>query len=573
MRGKVGGLKLKLFLLTVAPVILLGVLLFIISEKQMSASLKSMASTRLDNVCEALAQAYGTMYEGDWAYDEAAGTFTKGEHDLYATYDMIDAIHSESGIHVTIFYGDTRRMTTVLGDGGARFVGTQAGEAAINTVLKGGKTYFSDNTLINNETYFSYYTPLVNSDGSIVGMLFAGAPRADVMNLVNSALLVIFIGTILLVVLDVAVVAVLTINLVKTINNCVDAVVILESGTLNAHADAGFFNKNDELGLLAKSINSMAARFLNVTKQIRSSSNVLKENSDTLDVVTESTNTSIGEVTRAIEDVANGAVTQANDTQEAASSISEMGFSIETIVNDVNDLAAAAEQSQETSKRAESAMEELIGINMQTKASVEMIVKQSETNVNAASRIQEVVNVISDIASQTNLLSLNASIEAARAGEQGKGFGVVALEVGKLADDSSRSAAQIEEIIKELVTNITETSDLTSQLDQNTKNQIDKLESTRKDFDAMLDNVNRMFENTMAVQAEIDKINVIRKNIEGIVENLSALSQENTASSEETTASANIVATSMEQLSHSTHQIKSLALELADIISYFKEEN
>lgn len=571
MEGKANGLKLKLYLLTVAPVILLGVLLFIISEMQMSASLKSMASTRLDNVCESLARAYETMYEGDWAYDEASDSFTKGEHDLYATYDMIDSIHEESGIHITIFFGDTRRMTTVLGDGGARFVGTQAGEAAIDTVLRKGKTYFSDNTTINNEAYFSYYTPLVNSDGSTVGMLFAGAPRSDVMNLVNSALLVILIGTVLLVIIDVIGVALLTTNLVKTINNCVDAVVTLESGALNAHAEVGFFNKNDELGLLAKSINSMAARFLNVTKQIRGSSNVMKENSDTLAVVTESTNASIGEVTRAIEDVANGATSQANDTQDAASNIAEMGFSIETIVSDINDLATAAENSQETSKRAEAAMKELLGINMETKNSVEKIVKQSETNVNAASRIQEVVNVISDIASQTNLLSLNASIEAARAGELGKGFGVVALEVGKLADDSSKSAAEIEEIIKELVANIAETSELTAQLNQNTKDQIDKLEVTQKDFNTMLDNVNKMFDNTMAVQAEIDKINMIRISIEGIVENLSALSQENAASSQETTASASIVAASMEQLSQSTQEINSLAAELTEIISYFKE--
>ena len=571
MEKKAGGLKLKLYLLTVAPVILVGVVIMLISTNQLSGSLQSMAESRLESVCKYMTGAYTVMYPGDWVYDEATDSFTKGGHDLYATYSMLDALNKETGIHITIFYGNVRRLTTILGDDGQRFVNTTAGDAVVQTVVKNGQSYFSDNVTINNERYFGYYVPIRNTDNTVVGMYFAGAPRSDVMSLVNSAMLVVAISAILLIIIDVVGVSLLTLNLVKTINHCVDAVVTLESGVLNVRAEVGYFNKGDELGLLARSINSMAARFMNVTKQIRTSSDVMKGNSDTLATVAESTNNSIGEVSRAIEDVANGATSQANDTQDAASNIAEMGFSIETIVSDINDLASAAENSQETSKRAESAMEELIGISMETQASVEKIVKQSETNVNAASRIQEVVNVISDIASQTNLLSLNASIEAARAGEQGRGFGVVALEVGKLADDSAKSAAEIEEIIKELVSNIAETSDLTVLLSDNAKNQIDKLEATRKDFDAMLTNVDKMFENTMAVQAEVDKINVLRGTIEGIVENLSALSEENAASSEETTASANMVVSSMEQLSASTQEISALATELADIISYFKE--
>lgn len=561
------GLRMKLLLLTIVPVVLVGVILFMISASSMQASLQELSRTRVKDINDALLEAYETLYEGDWAYD--GSSFTKGDKDLFATYDMLDTIQEVNEVHITIFWGDTRIMTTVRQQDGQRFVNTQAGEAVIDAVLRRGEDYYSPDTEINGMKYFSYYNPIKNSDNSIVSMFFVGVSNSDVTSDINNAIMNVIVALIVLLVFSAVLVLVIALNLIKTIQSCVDSVVNIETGSLNVHAQAGFFNRRDELALLADSINKMAARFVNITGEIKNSSDFMKSGADTLTQVAESTQTSIDEVSRAIEDVANGATSQASDTQDAAVNIETMGTSIEKIVGEINNLAAAADNTQDTSKNAGRAMEELIQINMETNASVEKIVGQSEINVNAAARIQEVVNVISDIASQTNLLSLNASIEAARAGEQGKGFGVVALEVGKLAEDSSKSAAEIENIIKELVGNIEETSDLTTVLSDNTKKQIDKLRSTQKDFNNVLSNVHLMFEKTMNVQTEITRINEIRKKIEEIVENLSALSEENAASSEQTTASANMVVQSMEQLNASTQEMNEIAAKLAEIISYF----
>lgn len=563
------GIKAKLLLLALLPAFIAGLLLFVISTNKMSNSLSEVSETRVENICNALAEAYESLYEGDWNYD--GSNFTKGEKDLYATYDLLDKVCEEDDVNVTIFYGDTRVMTTVRGEDGERFVNSKAGEVAIETVLNKGETYHDKNTVINGEKYYSYYRPIKNSDGTVVGMFFVGILTEKITNDIKHASLAILIALIILLAIVVVVVIFVAGNFIKTIQSCASSVVTMAEGDLNVEAKVGFFNKGDELDELAHSINDMANRFRGVTGEIRSSADVMNEGAATMAGIAQNTHTSIDEVSRAIEDVAYGATKQAADTQDTVSSMEDMSQSIEKIVEEVNELSSAADNTQATSEGAKKVMEELLKINEETNESVEKIVTQSEINVNAAARIQQVVNVISDIASQTSLLSLNASIEAARAGEQGKGFSVVALEVGQLAQESSKSAAEIETIIQELVENISKTSDLTDVLNVNTKQQIEKLETTQKDFNTVFDDVNLMFEKTLNVQAEIVKINEIRLQIEDVIQSLSALSQENAAASEETTASIEVVVHSMEELNASTQEISELATKLKEVISYFHE--
>lgn len=567
-KAKGQGFRLKLIALTIIPLMIASVVICAMSIVKMSNSMTNLSEEKVESVAKALLAAYDGLYPGDWDY--GGGVLSKGGKNVTAAYGMLDKIYEEDGVQCTIFYGDTRVLTTIKDEDGKRLEGTKAGDEVIQVVLENGESYFSKNTVINGEKYYSFYEPLKNSNDAIVGMFFVGVTKAAVDGMLQKTIGSLVATSVVVILIDVCVVLWASMKIAKAINNCVNAVVELESGTLDIHAEVDAINQKDELGILAASINALADRFRQITGKIKSSTDVMRENIVTMSDVTENTNTSIEEVTRAIEDVARGATEQAGDTQDAAIGIDNMGASVDTIAEQVGALADSASNAQKTSEKAEETMQELLHINTETKESVDRIVEQSRDNMEAAAKIQDIVNVITDIASQTNLLSLNASIEAARAGEMGKGFAVVALEVGQLADSSSESAKEIENIIKDLVEKISETSELTDVLNNNTNDQIAKLEETSRDFEGMRMDVAKIFDETAEIQAEIEKIAGIKVKIVQIIEGLSAISQENAASSEETTASANVVVASMEELSQSAQRIGELAEELGEFVAYFK---
>lgn len=567
-KAKAKGFQLKLIALTIVPLLIASVIICAVSIVKMSNSMTNLSKEKVESVARAIVECYDGLYPGNWEYE--GGVLSKGGENVTAAYGMLDKIYEEDGVHCTIFYGDTRVLTTIKDENGKHLEGTKAGEQVIQTVLENGESYFSTNTEINGEEYYSFYEPLKNSDDRIVGMFFVGVTRATVNDMLNGTIGSLLITTIIVLLIDAGIVLWASMKIAKAINNCAKAIVELESGTLDIHAEVESLNKNDELGILAESINALAEKFREITGKIKSGTDVMRENIETMSGVAENTNDSIEEVSRAIEDVAKGATEQAGDTQDAVNGIDDMGMSVDAIAGEIEALAEFAGNAQKTSEKAGNTMQELLHINTETKESVDRIVEQSRSNMEAAAKIQDIVKVISDIASQTNLLSLNASIEAARAGEMGKGFAVVALEVGNLAESSSESAKEIENIIKDLVEKISETSELTDALNSNTNDQIAKLEETSKDFEGMRADVGKIFDETAEIQAEIEKIAQVKENIVQIIEGLSAISEENAASSEETTASANIVVASMAELHQSAQKIGVLAEELAELVAYFK---
>lgn len=175
--------------LSILPVLILGVIVIFMTSSLIYTSLKDEVGNSLKDLVFISYQNYENKYPGDFYYD--GEHLYKGDNKIDDDFEFIDNIKEHTGVDVTLFYQDKRVLTTISNDDGKRAVGTEAIKEVQQVVLNEGEDYFSDSVLVNDMSYFGYYMPLKNSSGDIVGMLFAGRSRNDVMeNIMHNIYLV-----------------------------------------------------------------------------------------------------------------------------------------------------------------------------------------------------------------------------------------------------------------------------------------------------------------------------------------------------------------------------------------------
>ena len=187
-----------------------------------------------------------------------------------------------------------------------------------------------------------------------------------------------------------------------------------------------------------------------------------------------------------------------------------------------------------------------------------------EATDQSVTKITEAVDMITDIASQTGLLSLNASIEAARAGEAGKGFAVVATEIQHLSQESEDSALKITEIVKRLSEDSRNSMLVMKEVMERLQEQQDKLNETISKFQNVRDGITSSREHTGQIHIQAQQCDHDRNEMLDIVQNLSAISEENAASTEETTASMQELNSTIMLLADSAVKLKELAVALEE---------
>ncbi len=253
------GLRKSILRATLIPTITFGILIIIYCSNQMARSIHQEVESSLKNIAQSAMYMYEMEYPGEYRIDKATGLVYKGDRRVESASGILEKYKEISGSDITIFYKDARLVTTIRDKDGQPIIGTKARSVIIEDVMQGKKEHFYTQTTINDEWYFSYYSPLFDDKGECIGMVFAGKPSGYVRNIVLREIFPVVAVIIVSVLVIVIIICYYANHLACSIQQIQKFVSKVEQGNFEAELGNTILSRKDELGQLGKAATKMKA--------------------------------------------------------------------------------------------------------------------------------------------------------------------------------------------------------------------------------------------------------------------------------------------------------------------------
>lgn len=255
---------------SIFPLLSLGAIILMLGTWLFRDAMYQSVETDMRSVCLNLATTFDALYPGDYKYEasgEDGGRLYKGGHDLTCDYTLIDSIKQNTNLDITLFYQDVRILTTVVNTEGNRIVGSTASQPIVKEVLKSGQGKFFSDALVYNTTYFAYYAPLINSDGTLAGMLFVGRPTADVDASIWASILPLVVTDVFFMLIVSLVIFLYTRSFTSALMQIHSFLKEVSAGNLESELPAGLLKRNDELSEIARAVLNMQHSLRSLVEQ------------------------------------------------------------------------------------------------------------------------------------------------------------------------------------------------------------------------------------------------------------------------------------------------------------------
>lgn len=558
-------LRFKLLIIFISIIIVFSIIVYFTAMNQMRNLANNDIVSKMEAVAKLGYKYIDLKYPGSWRIDN--GKLYKGNVLINNNFEVVDEIREQTGALVTIFQYDTRVSTNVKKADGSRAVGTKVAPYVAETVLKNGKVYTGEADVVGKKCQTTYI-PIKDQKGDIIGIWFAGLEKEYI-----TAHLAKFSYSIIGIILICVILAVFTLGIL--IHKMIFNIEIL-AGTMKKvenENDLTVVTKvksHDELEQLSTVFNNMISKMKELITEVKSASANLLSFSKKLSETTEESGKSMEEISSAISNIAVGMSDNVKYIQDITENVNEVTKGIEMIAQTSQLVTRESEKvKSDAFKGGNSVKEVLNAVSDINDSAREVLLVMNELG-KLSQQIGSIIEIITGISTQTNLLSLNAAIEAARAGDVGKGFAVVAEEIRKLALESSNAAKSITDLIVEVQSKIKTANEKMFENSVKANEGFKKASDTSEYIQQIISSINNMIQQIYEISNAVVQQSEVLKQINSAMNNINSITETTATNAEEISASIQQQTSALQQLGYTAIELTQMVQKLDNMVNQFK---